>query len=78
MTKFRNIKNKNEDKKKQTSFISFLDTREAQWKQATYNPTYFDEVVYLGDEKSYALFAAYKSGSAVTIYRGIKGDEFDD
>lgn len=76
MTKFKNIKNKNTGK--QTVFTHYFNILETTWDQAAYPPTYFDEVIYLGKINSYELFAAYKGSCQVSIYKGIKGDEFND
>lgn len=76
MTKFISIDDTKEEKK-ETVFTHYLYGR-GGWEKATTQPKEFTKVLYLGKCKVDGdMFAIYES-DLIDIYKGTKGDEFNN
>ena len=74
MTKYISLETK-EKKIEKTIFTAYLCGIDG-WELSSLNPEDFDKVVYLGKcDEDGDMFAGYKD-EEISIYRGIKGDEF--
>lgn len=71
MTRYKTLTEKKE--KTKTVFKQYLASY--GWKDSQREPVEFEEVIYLGQDSGKELFLARNFG-CISIYSGIKGDEF--
>ena len=77
MTKFISVEEKPQKKKKETVFTKVLNELN-DWEDTKDTPKDFDTVLYLGKCKVDGdMFACY-GDSFICIFKGVKGDEFND
>lgn len=76
MTKFISIEETKESKK-ETVFTHYLSSSDG-WLETTLTPRYYKKVLYLGECMDDGdMFACYTYQEIIVIYKGTKGDEFN-
>ena len=78
MTQFIDVSGEMQKKGKKTVFTHFL-TKHDGWIDAAAKPTDFYKVLYLGfcNIEDSNIFAAFHDEGIISIYKGIKGYEFN-